>query len=309
MAKEEKKEIASEDAANERDVAKVRAAMKSAPKDDEDVPEIAISEPEDDEPEEREDDRPSRSERRANRYREQVDRAEQAERRAKELEDRLSWLERQQRPEPRAPEPPPAPKPNPELGRIRREQDALQTQYENERLSGTLTQERLVEYQRKYRDLTDQATQAAADELVDRKLEQRLAMYRKEAEAAAVREKHADVYDHGKALQWARGYYHQQLAMGRPDTRALFDESMDAARKNFRLSGHGAPSQESKSRFVSSSSNSGGARSAGTSPPATIRMTKEFRRMADAFAPHIKDEAKRHQFWVNKVGRKIVEGK
>lgn len=104
-----------------------------------------------------------------------------------------------------------------------------------------------------------------------------------------------------RALQWAQSIQMQEVADGKPMwSSETIDKAMDAAERKFRLGKYknGTPPREPdpvlRDRLQSTPRSSNGAPAKGQK---SIVMTKEFRQMADAAYPHIKDERKRWARW------------
>lgn len=129
------------------------------------------------------------------------------------------------------------------------------------------------------------------------------------------RARHPDVYGSPRATKWAGGLWNQLVTeYSGPDgsltvdPQALHDHCMDKARERFgmkprneRLSG--PESQAQRKRH--SGSSRGGAPTRGDSGGRSFRMTDMYKAMADEAFSHITDERKRHQEWVNRVGKHL----
>lgn len=118
---------------------------------------------------------------------------------------------------------------------------------------------------------------------------------------------HGDVYAAGpRAVQFSRGEFQKLLAMGEPDSAATVKKAMDATRVAFNIGRSTAPTESQRARFVAPprGGNGGGGGSEG---PTSIKMTKEFRGMADAAYPEIKDDKERYRKWANGPGREFLK--
>lgn len=104
-----------------------------------------------------------------------------------------------------------------------------------------------------------------------------------------------------QALNWAEGVQKQMMAEGKqPWSTEVIDAAMDSAEKRFKLGKYknSTPKQEPdpvlRDRLQSTPRSANGSPLKGQK---TIVMTKEFRQMANAAYPHIKDEKKRWAKW------------
>ena len=292
---------AAETSANDGALARMKAELdkeEREPKPRDEDPVVRLDEPEDDEPDERpEPERPSRQERRQNRYSEMKSEAQAAREEAAQMKGRLDAMEAYMRhtAESRGA---PAPEPPDEMKELLTAKEQLASEYSLAYQAGQITPELYKRYQERYQQVEDRI----ADARIERRIGAASANIRQQVEREALRAQHADVYDNPRAAQWARGYYHQQLAKGRRDDRALHDESIEQARAEFKLSGRGAPTRESRARYAGSSTGGGSGAAAAQPEAREIVMTKEFRRMANAAFPHIKDDASRYKAWAKTQG-------
>lgn len=104
-----------------------------------------------------------------------------------------------------------------------------------------------------------------------------------------------------QALAWAEGVQKQMMAEGKNAwSTEVIDAAMDSAEKRFKLGKYknSTPKQEPdpvlRDRLQSTPRSANGSPLKGQK---TITMTKEFRQMANAAYPHIKDEKKRWAKW------------
>jgi hypothetical protein len=130
-----------------------------------------------------------------------------------------------------------------------------------------------------------------------------------EAQYAQMRlkEEHGDVLNNKQAALYCEGEWRKLLALGKPDDFATFGLAAEETRKAFRMplkNARPAPTIAQRKRFAGVS-RGGSAPAEGSNK--TVKMTKERMKMADAYAPHIKDQKKRYQHWANTVGAKLED--
>lgn len=263
-------------------------------------------EPDEDEDEDGDDEpRLTRKEKRRNRYAEAQRRADEAERRAQEAERRAQELARiaaERRETPRAPEPREDPH-QAEIDRMWREQRLLYQEIEAR--SGSMTREEVAEYDRKVREATEGyhraiARQEAAKAARGGDDPGRLA-------AAAMAAQHPDVYGNDRALAYAKSYYEMQRARGRPANQEVFQEALQAARRD--ILGHkGKPAP--RPRTSADKARYAGSPRAGRGEAPVKRsftMTKEDRNLADALYSHIKDPVARRKMFARSVGKDLID--
>ena len=113
-----------------------------------------------------------------------------------------------------------------------------------------------------------------------------------------------DVYESERALQYARGYFNQQLALGKADNMELHDEAMQVAREAV-LGKRARPDAAQKQRGAGMRS---GARPGGNAEaPVRISMPRgsDMDRIARAAYPKL-DAAQARQKWVNENGKEYM---
>lgn len=315
MTKKLKDDLDGEDddkaqSALERDVARVRSAKTddkpvSSDDGDDDI-EVDTSDDDDDDDDEASA-RPSRAERRRDRGRNLVSeanlRAEAAERRAAEAERIARDVASRIQAAPKQEEKDPA---DDELEKAYADQKSMYREYEARKAARTLTEADINDFEKRGREIEQRKLTAVAkklqasnrgpspDEVVARVRQQQLA------------EEHSDIISNPQHFTWVRGRMQQELAEGKPDTKATVDAVMDLARRKFGLTPRGgrpAPSDAAKRRLGGMSRGGGSASEGG----AKITMTKELRNLADAAYGHIKDDKERYRMWAKGPGRRLQE--
>lgn len=259
----------------------------------------------DDGDDEEESPRPTRKEKKANRYRSLQ---EERDRLRAELE-----AERAQRmAAARYPQVTPAPAPKDD------EDAELQAIYDEERL-----------LQRTYASLSDEEKERKYDEYYDKAKKLEVRKLRTVAKTAGgsrpqtsevvreiLRMQHSDVYNHGadptgqmpsagEALH--RSIWQRKLIVDKkPDTLETYNEAMEETRRTLRLPTAKRPAPDTSFKAKLTGTPHGATASSG-SGPRTVKMTKEYKRMARAAYPHM-DEDKAYQRWANTVGKDLQDG-
>jgi len=261
----------------------------------------------------------SRRQQRQNRFREDVV-SEVESRVARVLEQRLASLPQlqPQRQEPRQDQPDQfSQQIDARLQAIYDQQDSVSATFRAKQKDGTLTDSEYGELTKKARKLDEERT-----ELLSARAARKLGLGRQsnpqEAAQEAIRQqtraRHSDVYDHPEAdhmVRYAEGYFQTALArahrLGRQvNPTDLLDESLDKAREEWGMQTKHRRHErtESERRKFTGAPTSGGR----GSETKTIKMTSAHKAMADAFAPHIKDDHKRYAHWAKTVGKGLVGG-
>lgn len=119
---------------------------------------------------------------------------------------------------------------------------------------------------------------------------------------------HGDVYAAGpRAIAYSRGEFQKLVALGEPDNAATLKKAMDATRVAFSIGrGSPAPTSSQKDKFMGAPRGGNGNGGSQTGPTA-IKMTREFRAMANAMYPDEKDDMKRYKMWANGPGREFLK--
>jgi hypothetical protein len=241
---------------------------------------------------------PSRREKRANRFREakeEAERAQQAridaERNAAAATERARLLEgalqhaNQQRQQQVVQE-------DPEIDNALREQDNIAAEFQARQLDRhrPITTDEHKEFIRRAR-INEGRLQEARTRKVLR--ESGIRPQPNQIEQA-IMARHSDVFANPSAANWAQARRNQKLAEGRPDTMDTLDESMEEARRQFKI---GRQREESELRDRLGGAPRGGAVQRSETGRRTVKMTKTFKKMADAKFPHIKNDMERYKAW------------
>jgi hypothetical protein len=125
-----------------------------------------------------------------------------------------------------------------------------------------------------------------------------------ETQRREIAQKYGDVISDQNRLRWVHGRMGQLTAEGLPDNPATLDRAMNEARRKFGLGGNAPPSNAEKQRLAGIPRGGGMSSSAGDR---SIVMTGEYRKLADAAYPHIKDKADRYKKWAQGPGRRLLE--
>lgn len=122
-----------------------------------------------------------------------------------------------------------------------------------------------------------------------------------------LRRDHGDVYAAGdRAVAYSRGEFQKLLALGHPDSAETVKKAMDATRIAFNIGRQPGPTPNQQRHFVAPPR--GGSGGGGTdNGPQKIKMSKEFRQMADAMYPEERDDKKRYAKWANGPGRELLK--
>jgi hypothetical protein len=277
--------------------------------DDENVTEVEIGA--DDE----EDERLSRKEKKAARFREMADAKRRAEEQVETLRKQLELQQQQsiqaaqllQMQQQLSSVQNPNGKKDPvddEIDRIYAARQRLQETYQAKLSQKTLTQDEERQLQREARELEER--------LIDARVEKRTRTLKnpdpQESVAQNIRARHVDVYQNEAAIKYAQGLYQMRRARGVQDSMDLVDDCMDEARKEFKMGRfrHGVePANGQKERYAAPPSGANGQQP--TLEGARVRMTPEFKRMANSLFAHIPDESKRMQLWANGPGKSMLE--
>lgn len=271
-------------------------------KDDDDEAEAKPTET----PEERE----SRRERRRERgrlYKEAQELRERLERQEREFADHRSRTDREMQilrmeravaQAPKREEEDPVAK---ELDGVFAEEDALLARW------GALTPEQQAanreEYVSKMRAIERKKGVAYAKAAIP-KQQQAPQMDERTVHQTILRGKYPKVYGDQRALAYAHSIYNAKVARGAVDSMDLADEVMRETMAEFGLGDPPDVSDAERRRHVSTPR---GGRMGAAPKPRTIVMTKEYKEMANAAYPHIKDEKQRHAKWAQEVGPEILE--
>lgn len=277
---------------------------------EENVTEVEIGADDDDEQ-----DRLSRKEKKAQRFRELADAKKRAEEQIETLKKQLELQQQQamqsaqllQMQQQLATVQNPSGRKDPvdeEIDRIYSARQRLQETYQAKLSQKTLTIDEERQLQREARELEER--------LIDARVEKRTRALKnpdpQEAIVNNIRARHVDVYQNEAAIKYAQGLYQMRRARGAQDSMDLVDDCMDEARKEFKMGRfrHGVePANGQRERYAAPPSG------ANAAPPslegARIRMTPEFKRMANSMFAHIPDEAKRLQMWANGPGKQMLE--
>lgn len=306
MAREEDQERAANDELVRKMKEQVESGGDPKPTDDDDLVITAGGDDDDDDDEpqrETVDQRPSRKERRTNRFREMEERAAAAERKAQELEEKLERRLAEFNQQRAAPPPPP---PELTLQSVYKEQDELHAEYTEayQRYQGNLPAHIQQQFTSRARDIDQKKLRAAFAEEMGRRP---AGPSPEDIRMEVLKAKNVDVLGNQRTAKWAHGEYLKLLSQGAPDNESTLEKACENARYEFKLGGRGAPTRENKARYTGQSASRGGSATEKSSGSVSIKMTKEYKKMADAFAPYITDERKRYQHWVNKVGRHLTE--
>jgi hypothetical protein len=264
---------------------------------------MTIEEPEDDD---------TREEKKLNRFREQVEGRARAEEQARIYKEELDRFRMGQY------QPPAAPPPEKPDDPIKRAMDdnydsrvRLFEAYQAKVQGGTLSADESQKYLNESRRLEEKQ-----QELIAQKVLREQGVGQQDPNAAlqqTIQARYFDIVSNPQVRQWTIGRYHQRIAEGASSDPnsviPLLDDIADEARQRFRIGKYRngpPPSEATKARHT------------GTPSPATpkteptgkkkIKMTPELRKMADAFAPHIKNDKERWQHWVNGPGKRLAEG-
>jgi hypothetical protein len=280
------------DAADAAAVARIQEAAGRSEPDDEATPPpvLSIGKTDDDD-----DDGPSRDEKKHNRFKALQERNSEMERRMADLEQRnnlaFGVIQELRMGQATA------------LDGVYKEQNLLYREFQ---AKGTaITQAEIDTYEAKARELDEKKVEIQAERLLRKRGIQ--AADPNAAQRAAIQAKHADVYADQRALDYAEGYYKQQVALGNAESWTLLEESMNASRRQFKLGNTPAPDHRRRQRTMGMASTTGAGSGADPGAGGKIVMTKAFRQMADAMYSHEPDRQKRFQMWANGAGKRHIE--
>lgn len=265
--------------------------------------------------EEPDDDRDDREEREEPRQRKKDDRwqrmnaeRDRAQAEAAELRGQLSQTlallqERQRAPEPKKDEADPFAE---KLSQIKRERGLLMREIQAG--AGKFTQEQLDAIEKRAEALEEEHVEVLAERLVSKR---GLAQPRQQEHPLKpfLALQFPDVVSNKNAVDYARAYFQQQVALGRPSEgvlgQQLVVESHQRAREALRTQPN-APKVDPKSapRRVGMSAGPG---AGSVDEPSTPQLTKEQKKMADAlYGDSIPEPAKRYAKWAKGPGARLA---
>lgn len=243
--------------------------------------------------------RESRKQRRAERQNQFRQAQEEAQRYRREVEELRAERARQTQAAPQQPQIHPAVH---ELREIDAETDRLHNEYKAVASQPGFTAQQQAEYEQRARNLQTKrmltVARASAPQVDVQELSRKIAWQQFTSE-------HSDVFTHPQAYQWGIGEYYKRIAEGQPDTKAMAEELLDAARLRFGMKprrGNGSkPDQATRQRFSGVP-----ARGAGPAPatPGAVHMSKDDKKMARIAFGDKMSEKEAYQHWANTVGKK-----
>lgn len=288
------------------------------PSQDDDEPELSV----DESPEEDDDEsgKKTRQEKKRDRFKQLKEERDEERKRAQELEKRLASIEQRaaaypdpntlqqhllQRGQPQQAQEDPT---DSELQDVYSQQEQL-FQYANAQWNNLDRTER-EKIQKRARDLDEKKAellyQKAAKKHQPQQPDQRQLV--RQTLQAQIQHEHSDVYQNPAAVQYANGEYARLRHQGYPDSMETLKQAMDSARGAFgmkRRASEAVKPTEAQRRRLAGMPKGGGE---GGAKRRTIKMTQDYKDMADAAFPNIEDDAKRYQHWANTVGKKLVGG-
>lgn len=190
-----------------------------------------------------------------------------------------------------------------ELESIDEERLALEREYAS-RVNDTknlVTPDEMNQFRKRAMKLERRQTEA----ITQRQIRQMNLAPRQDEQATIIRNyvatRYPEASQNQQAMQWAHGVQQQLVAEGKPMWAAeTIDAAMESAEKRFKMGKYKnsnpprEPDPVLKDRLQSTPRSANGSPLKGQKQ---IVMTKEFRQMANAAYPHIKDERKRWAKW------------
>jgi|GEM_PF-6861953 len=233
-----------------------------------------------------------------------AERLEAAERRMQSYPDpqtlQQQLLSRQQQQEPEDPH-------RDELDDVYRQQEMLFGAYERDQQAHALTPDKVQEYQNRARQLEERKAElqylraAKRHGMTGQQTDPRAAA--REVVQQQIRSEHADIASRQDAWGWATARYQQLRYQGLPDSMDTLNQVMDEARSQFGLPpkrGRAQPTASQRAKYTGMAK--GGGSGEKQKGKGRIRMTREYKEMADAMYPEIEDDRERYQKWANEVG-------
>jgi hypothetical protein len=250
--------------------------------------------------------KPSRDEKKRNRYREEQEGRLKAETENEMLKQELQRLRAQPAPQYVAPPQPQVDPTQQELDSVYDRQQELQNSFMLEQQAGTLTPEKSTEMMSKARKLDERKL-----ELIAQRTNRQSGVGQQDPNAGMrqmLQSRYFDVMQNETAKKWAMGRLQQRLAEGANNSDlSLMDDIAEETRSRFKIGRYrngNPPSEATKNRHTGAPT---GMASTTQERPRSIKMTPQYRSMANAYAPHIKDDAARYKHWANGPGKALME--
>lgn len=242
----------------------------------------------------------SRKERRQNRFREANERAaalqQQLEAERQEKQQLMQVLQQQRQPPPQQEYRDPH---QAEVDAAYREQTLLAQEIQ---ARGNMSPQEVEHYQERVRQAHERYTSALLDQKLSRQQQPQRDPAAVKREVLATQ--NPDVYGNPRALAYAEAHWKMQVARGASNTDPeVFDQAMDAARREFgmsRRSGARRERTEVDRRRYGASGRGHGAKP-GRSTGGSVTITKADKKMADQLYGNIANERERYQKFAREV--------
>jgi hypothetical protein len=265
----------------------------------------------DDKDNEPEDAKPSRRDRRRMRFDEARETAIRAEERAKALEAenvRLRELALRETRAPREEQKNQIEQYDEDLKKVRKDQQMIYEAYQGAYGSKTLTAEQAQQYIDRANELKEREAEILFNKHSARVEAGKPKPDPQAAEVFAIRMQYPDIFSDDRVRMYANGEFQKLQAMGQPNNRDTLEKAIDAARRYYRLGQYKlqTPTAAHRAMYTSAPRGNGGEGRSSEESSTVVKVTPAMRKMANSFAPHIKNEEARIKHWMKSVGSETV---